>query len=67
MFTCEEGSRTFVYCGLGKDVDNIHGQFVRHSRPFEVSDFALSEKGAEIQKKLWVGVIVQSLIRQGQF
>jgi carbamate kinase len=56
MFTGEQGSRVFVYCSLGKDVENVHGQFVRASKPEEVSDFVLSEQGAETQKRIWVSL-----------
>jgi retinol dehydrogenase 12 len=58
MFTTEQGARNFVHCALSKDIGDVHGQFVLLSKPQETSDFVLSEKGAELQKRFYVSVSV---------
>lgn len=62
MFTGEEGARNFVYCALGKDVENIHGQFIQLSKVEEVSKYVLSEEGSSIQKRLWVSAMQFGLL-----
>ncbi|KII92883.1 hypothetical protein PLICRDRAFT_134861 [Plicaturopsis crispa FD-325 SS-3] len=51
--TAEEGSRNLVYAAIGgKDAD-LRGEFVANSKLQEISDFALSAEGSEVQGRLW--------------
>ncbi|KII92884.1 hypothetical protein PLICRDRAFT_37683 [Plicaturopsis crispa FD-325 SS-3] len=51
--SAEEGSRQLVYGAIGGSDAEMHGAFIALSKVKEVSDFALSEKGVEAQKRIW--------------
>lgn len=58
--TTEEGARILVWAALagtygpGPAPDQLRGAYVNNSRIEEESDFVISDKGAEVQSKLWV-------------
>src|SRR5882762_2703352 len=54
--TTEEGSRRLVLGALGYQdrEDELHGAYVSECELQEVSDYALSPEGEEVQKRIWV-------------
>jgi len=54
--TAEEGSRRLVLGALGYQdrEDELRGAYVSDSELQEVSDYAFSPEGEEVQKRIWV-------------
>jgi retinol dehydrogenase-12 len=55
--TTEEGSRDLVWAaigGAGREFE-LRGGYVSSANLKEVSDYALSDEGAAVQTRLWVG------------
>jgi hypothetical protein len=63
--SAEEGSRRLVWGALGgkEDEERLRGAFLRLSdRVSEPSDFVISDKGQEMQEKIWVKCSLNHLI-----
>ena len=54
--TTEMGSRTLVHPAVGPGERARHGRYVSSCEVTEESDYALSEEGKEISRRLWVSV-----------
>ena len=54
--TTEEGSRQLVWASVGGSGHEfgLRGGYVSMSSVQEVSDYALSDEGSEVQSRLWV-------------
>ncbi|KZT62033.1 NAD(P)-binding protein [Calocera cornea HHB12733] len=55
--TTEAGSRTIVHAAVGADLDGKSGVYCEHCRTGPVAPLVASERGEEIQKKLWTDTI----------
>jgi hypothetical protein len=58
-FTTEEGSRQLVYAAVGGDDKTMRGEYVTSSRVAPVSDYVMSEEGAEAGNRIWVSPFQQ--------
>ncbi|THV05577.1 NAD(P)-binding protein [Dendrothele bispora CBS 962.96] len=56
-YTTEEGSRQLVYAAIGGSEEEMKGGYVSFSKVIEPSDFAISEEGAAMEKKIWVCIL----------
>lgn len=52
--TTEVGSRTLVHASLWGTKEEVNGKYLNACRVEEESDYAVSDKGAKAQDRLWV-------------
>ena len=58
-WSTERGSRQLIFAALGNQEkpDELKGAYITSSEPVEPSDYVISDKGAKVQKQLWVRLL----------